>query len=257
MTADIISVRVLLVTPAASLRSVLRQGAAQAPVPAEVLEADGGSAAELLLAKGIDLVLLDSRVAAAEKHGICKTARSANGRPLIIAIGKDGDTCDVDGSVRKPVTIGEAQKIAENCVRARLPARVLIVDDSATLRGIVRRILSAGKFPVEVSDTDDGAKALEAVRDGGCDVMFLDDTMPGLNSLEVPAEIRRFGGNVALVMMTSTDNPRFARRALAAARRLCSRSRSSRPLSMPCSTACTISPRPCAQDNRAGLQVYR
>ena len=45
MNTDIISLRVLLVTPAPSLRGLLRQGVAQASVPAEVMEADGVAAA--------------------------------------------------------------------------------------------------------------------------------------------------------------------------------------------------------------------
>jgi hypothetical protein len=65
MHTDIISLRVLVVTPSATLRDLLRQAAGHASVPAEVMEADGVATAEPLIAQGSDLLLLDSGMSAA------------------------------------------------------------------------------------------------------------------------------------------------------------------------------------------------
>src|SRR5690242_17832296 len=54
MGGDIISFRVLLVTPSAPLRALLRQGTGLASVPAEVSEAAGGAAGEAPIARGCD-----------------------------------------------------------------------------------------------------------------------------------------------------------------------------------------------------------
>jgi DNA-binding response OmpR family regulator len=207
MNSDLISYRVLLAVPSASLRGLLRQGAGQASVPAEVAEADSAAAAVSLLAQGgIDLVLLDGGLSSDDKTRICKAAQATKEQPLVIAVGKHGEEGDADGSVRKPGTAEEAQKAIDGCVRAGLPTRALIVDDSSTMRGIVRKILSAGKFPVEVDDTDNGPKAVEEIEAGNFDIVFLDCNMPGVDALAVLAEMRRLAPHVTVVMMTSTDD---------------------------------------------------
>ncbi len=214
MNGELLSLQVLLVFRSPSERELLRQGAGLASVPAEVADADGAASAETLLAKGgVDLVLLDAALPAAEKAGVCKAARGAKNKPFTISVGRDSDGADVDGSVNKPVTAEEAQSIVDRCIRTRIPARVLVVDDSATMRGIVRKILSASKFPLEIAEVDEGVKALKELKNGSFDIVFLDYNMPGLNGIETLSELRREHPHVATVMMTSTDSENFADRA--------------------------------------------
>jgi CheY-like chemotaxis protein len=214
MNSDIISLRVLLVTPAASLRDLLRQGAGHASVPAEVMEADSMATAEPLIARGSDLLLLDSGMSAAEKAAICKAARAARQRPFIIAVGKDaGAGVEIDGSVGKPATMEDAQKIVDRCIRSRRPTRVLIADDSPTTRGIVRKILSASRFPLEVAESNDGHKALQQLRDGNFDIVFLDYNMPGLDGLETLSQLRSLQSRVVVVIMSSTGDSTVVQRA--------------------------------------------
>ena len=200
MNSDLISYRVLLAVPSASLRGLLRQGAGQASVSAEIAEADSAAVAEALLARGgIDLVLLDGGLSPDDKTRICKAAQATREQPLVIALGKHGEEGDADGCVRKPGSADDAQKTIDGCIRAGLPTRALVVDDSSTMRGIVRKILSASKFPVEVGDTDDAGKAVEEVETGNFD-------MPGVDGLAILTEIRRLAPHVTVVIMTSTDD---------------------------------------------------
>jgi CheY-like chemotaxis protein len=214
MHSDIISLRVLVVTPSASLRDLLRQGAGHASIPAEVMEADSVATAEPLIARGSDLLLLDSGMSAVEKTAVCKAAHAARQSPFIIAVGEDaGGGVEIDGKVRKPATAEDAQEIVDRCIRSRRPTRVLVVDDSPTMRGIVRKILSASKFPLEVADTYAGVKALEPLRSGQFDILFLDCNMPGVNGFELLSELQRQHSHVVVVMMSATDNPTLAERA--------------------------------------------
>lgn len=214
MNSDLISFRVLLVMPSASLRAALRQGAGQASVPAEVAEADSAAAGEsLLMQGGIDLVLLDGGLSSAEKTRICAAAKATKEQPLVIAVGKHGDEGIADGSVSKPDTAEQAGKIINDCIRAGLPTRALIVDDSSTMRSIIRKILSASKFLLEVGDSDDGRKAVQEAEAGNFDIVFLDYNMPVMNGLAILAEIRRLAPEVAVVMMTSADDQGVTARA--------------------------------------------
>ncbi len=214
MISDLISLQILLVFRSPSEREILRQGAGFSSVPAEVLDADDAAGAEALLARGgMDLILLDTALPPLEKSAVCRAARGAKRKPFIIGVGRAGDGADVDGYVNRPVTADEAQAVVDRCIRTRIPTRVLMVDDSATMRAIVRKILSASKFPVEVEEVDEGAKALKVLQEGSFDIVFLDYNMPGLNGMEILSELRREHPHVAAVMMTSTDSENFAERA--------------------------------------------
>jgi len=154
-------------------------------------------------------------VPAQERGVICKAARGCKERPLIIIIGGDGDDTEIDGRIRRPVTAEEAGAILEGCIRARLPTRALIIDDSSRMRGIIRKILGACRFPVQVSEAHDGMRALEDLRGGKFDIVFLDCSMPGVDGFAVLSELQRLEPRVAVVMMTSTDDLAVAARAYA------------------------------------------
>jgi len=57
MDTDFVTLRLLLVVPAASLRALLRQGAGLASLPVEVTEANSAAAVETHLAGGSDLLV--------------------------------------------------------------------------------------------------------------------------------------------------------------------------------------------------------
>ena len=57
--------------------------------------------------------------------------------------------------------------------------------------------------------------ALELVRDGEFDIVFLDYNMPGLSGLETLAEFKREKSHVSVVMITSADEEALAERARA------------------------------------------
>jgi CheY-like chemotaxis protein len=98
-------------------------------------------------------------------------------------------------------------------MRSRRPTRVLIVDDSPTMRGIVRKILSASIFPLELADSNDSLKALQQLRQGHFDIVLLDYNMPVLDGFEMLSELRRLQSDVAVVIMSATDNSAVAARA--------------------------------------------
>jgi CheY-like chemotaxis protein len=90
---------------------------------------------------------------------------------------------------------------------------VLIVDDSDTMRSIVRKILSVDSFVLDIHEASEGVAALNQLRDGKFNLVFLDYNMPGLNGFETLAEIKRETPSVAVVIMTSTVDNSIADRA--------------------------------------------
>lgn len=61
--------------------------------------------------------------------------------------------------------------------------KILVVDDDAGIRKLLRRVFSRNGY--EVLLTDDGAEALKAVEDDAIKLMILDIRMPRMDGLEV------------------------------------------------------------------------
>lgn len=79
-------------------------------------------------------------------------------------------------------------------------SRVLVVDDDATVREVVRRYLSRDGH--QVIEAADGPSALSAVRSSAPDLVVLDLMLPGIDGLEVCREIRRTSA-IPVIMLTA------------------------------------------------------
>src|SRR5262245_3916662 len=222
MSDDLVSVQILAAFGSAQDRDLLRQAAGSVAVPIDLVEADNaGSACSTLVAKEIDVAFVDASMTADELEAFIAAARSARRQPFVILVAagagefKAGGAA-VDGIVAKPSRIEQAQVLIQRCIRLRLPSRVLVVDDSATMRSIVRKLLTGTRFPLEIVEAPEGIGALKQIAAGKFDFVFLDYNMPGLNGLETLSEIRRQYPRLQVVMMTSHQDEAVAHRARAA-----------------------------------------
>src|SRR5579872_1946621 len=143
MSDDLLSLQAIVVSPSSEQRDLLRQAAAAATLPIEIIETDGAAAACRSLTGGIDLVLLDAALASEEVGRVVAAARAAAKPPFTVLLADAADAAPfpTDGLAAKPSRLAHADLLMESVPRARLPSRVLIVDDSATMRTIVRKIL--------------------------------------------------------------------------------------------------------------------
>lgn len=89
------------------------------------------------------------------------------------------------------------------------PIRVLVVDDSASMRSLLRMTLAASPDIETVGMAADGASGLEAIERLRPDLVLLDIEMPGMNGLETLEAIRSRRLPVK-VMMCSTLTRRGA-----------------------------------------------
>jgi CheY-like chemotaxis protein len=217
MSGDLVSLRMLLVAAAPSQRDLWQKASVMASVPVEFASESAADSISALQNGGVDICVLDSALSDGDKAAVTQVARMARPAPLLIASvargGKRPD--DVDAMLVRPANVEDAHKLVEICVRAKIPTRVLIVDDSRTTRSLVRKILSASRFALDVHEAPEGTAALEQLRNGRYDMVFLDYNMPGLNGVETLSEIKRLTPNVSVVMMTSTVNEDVIERAQA------------------------------------------
>ena len=81
--------------------------------------------------------------------------------------------------------------------------KVLIADDQANMRALVRLTLETGRF--EIFEAHDGDVALEVARREQPDLVFLDWTMPGMPGVEVCRALRDdpTTADMRIVMLTA------------------------------------------------------
>jgi two-component system chemotaxis response regulator CheY len=81
----------------------------------------------------------------------------------------------------------------------------LVVDDSGVVRKIARRILEEMHF--EITEADDGEKALEVCKLAMPDAVLLDWNMPVMDGYEFLGHLRRLpGGDAPKVVFCTTEN---------------------------------------------------
>ena len=84
--------------------------------------------------------------------------------------------------------------------------KILVVDDSSTIRKAIRKILESLNFCVE--EAEDGEAALDYCRSVGLpDVMLLDIDMPKMDGMQCLKQIRADAGlNDLVVVMCTSHN---------------------------------------------------
>lgn len=88
---------------------------------------------------------------------------------------------------------------------------VLIVDDSATVRGFAKLFLK--QLAVEVKEAEEGAQALQIARAGAPALAIVDVQMPGMDGLTFLREVRKDPALSALPVVLLTGEASEAIRA--------------------------------------------
>ena len=80
--------------------------------------------------------------------------------------------------------------------------RVLVADDSSTMRKIILRSLQAVGV-TDIAEAADGTEAIAMFKPGEFDMVLTDWNMPGLNGLEVLQQIRAQDPKIPVIMVTT------------------------------------------------------
>jgi CheY-like chemotaxis protein len=217
MTDELFSLRVVAASASKDDRDLLRNAAAAAKVPIEIIEAENGALACGALLRAVDLVFLDDALGADEVARVAAAARAAPKPPftVLLAPPPSGVPFETDALAVKPTDIEEAKCLVNGAIRTRRPTRVLVVDDSSTMRSIVRKTLAATRFPLDVTEAAQGLEAIALARAAAFDIVLVDYNMPDFNGLETIAEFRREKRCVTFVLITSAQDQALADRARA------------------------------------------
>jgi len=215
MTDELLSLRAILLSAVQNDHEMFRQAASTARVPIEIVECKSVAAACQGISNGADLVFIDGGIAGVATAQVVATARAQPKSPFLVLLAAPDlavAPLTTDAVAAKPVRPEEVRRLVERSMRVRIASRVLVVDDSSTMRSIVRKILGATRFPFDVSEAAEGAAALKLARESEFDIVFLDYNMPGFNGLETLAEFKREKRRMTVVVMSSAQDASLAER---------------------------------------------
>jgi two-component system chemotaxis response regulator CheY len=80
--------------------------------------------------------------------------------------------------------------------------RILIVDDAAFMRMMIRDILTKNGYEV-VGEAQDGAQAIEKYKELNPDLITMDITMPEMDGITALKEIRKLDTNAKVIMCSA------------------------------------------------------
>ncbi len=78
--------------------------------------------------------------------------------------------------------------------------KVLVVDDQKSMRMTLAAIIEDHGY--DVTEVEDGYRAIEALEQVPFDLVFMDIKMPGINGVQTFREIKKINPKSVVVMMT-------------------------------------------------------
>ena len=93
--------------------------------------------------------------------------------------------------------------------------KILLVDDSSYMRGVLKKILKEAGF-TDFLEASDGERALDAFQRERPGVVLLDIVMPNKNGVEVLRELRKLDAEARVVMVSAVGQDVIIQEALQA-----------------------------------------
>jgi CheY-like chemotaxis protein len=218
-----LKLRVLVADDSSAIQGFFADVAETSPIPFDVAKAvNGRQTIEFLNGGGINVAFIDvnmpemsgmEAVGAARQVGlktfVALMSAQTTERRLQIA-----RQLKVYEYLSKPFTAADVHEVLRTYCRVTVPTKVLIVDDSATVRRIISKVLANSIFNIDVTEAGDGTTALRHCASGEFDAIFLDCNMPGLNGLETLEQMLEIDPAVKVIMNSSERNEDKTRWAL-------------------------------------------
>ena len=131
---------------------------------------------------------------------ISSAALMEDGSPVLIV-----DVDDLIRSIEKVLRVARLKKIMDVEEAAFSSKRVLVVDDSLTVREVERKLLEASGYLVETAI--DGVDGLNMLRGNRFDLLITDVDMPRMNGLDLVRAVRQDPGlrKIPVMMVSYKD----------------------------------------------------
>jgi two-component system response regulator HydG len=112
--------------------------------------------------------------------------------------------------VSKPFDIDKVISIIDELLQEKI--LILVVDDQFADRETLKVILEGKGY--RVATAKDGTEAIQMVKGGHYDIIFLDIRMPDMNGVETFERVKRIDPRAAVIMMTGYTDEELMERAI-------------------------------------------
>lgn len=87
--------------------------------------------------------------------------------------------------------------------------RILIADDSAFMRNILKNVISMNSNDIIAGEATNGFEAIEKYKELKPDVVTMDITIPGIDGITALKEIRKYDSNARVIICSSMGQKVF------------------------------------------------
>lgn len=194
---------------------LLTDAARASKLPLRLSTTDNGrDCLTLLNSSNIDLAFIDVQMPELSGTEAFWSARKQGIQTFVTLMSSPPATEAVDMAIKlrayeflfKPFMLNDALAIIKTYARISAPSRVLIVDDSSSVRQIVQKVIQGSVFNCEVTQAGDGETALTLARSSQFDVVFLDCNMPGLSGVNTMKRLSIIQPSLKVVMISAEHN---------------------------------------------------
>ena len=115
--------------------------------------------------------------------------------------------------LKKPFDPRHIASLLDANTRRHQPTPVLLASSSATVRGLVARVLAGSGFNLDIDETNTGHHALSLLRAGSYPIAFLDVGLADIDGLEIACQAQELGVGTKLTLLTAGDSEPVAKAA--------------------------------------------
>jgi DNA-binding NtrC family response regulator len=204
-------------------QQILTEAAHKSGLPLRFTTTDNGrECLTLLNGANIDLAFIDVNMPELSGTEAFWSAKKQGVKTFVTMMSSPPAAEAVDMAIKlrayeflfKPFAISDAVDIMKTYARISQPTKILIVDDSSTVRHSVQSVIEGSVFHCEIAQASGGEEALEACRATEFDAIFLDRHMPGLDGLTTLKRLQLIQSSLKIVMMSAERNPAKERQAI-------------------------------------------
>lgn len=175
---------------------------------------DGQEAVKQLSQSAYDLAFLDINMPQLSGVEVMAAIHVMGGKTFAISMSNSLDAAaeaklksfGAYDFLEKPFTNKQIHQILKtyDAIRARHSA--LVVDDSATVRKIVSKVLKKSIFDLEIDEAEDGQSALDCVKVKRYQIIFSDFNMPNMTGIELAQKLAAHAAHSEVVLMSTEMN---------------------------------------------------
>jgi two-component system chemotaxis response regulator CheY len=217
------ALRILIVDDQVVVRGAVRSALEKLDRPFLVIEADTGEEALSIMQNAkIDIIFCDIQLPGISGPEALAHAYSDVGlRPFMVLMSahKSASVIEIGRHVGvyeflpKPFRASDVINAILAYDRLKQLTRVLLIDDSATARKLIRRILGKSQFHLDLYEAGSGAEAISLARGMTFDVIFCDFNMPILDGVETAASLLQLNPAAQIVLVSTEQQTSMVRSA--------------------------------------------